>query len=184
MGLVAANLISPKLLPLFYTHPEKSSEPNNGERYEVQARFSIQSISTIGYQRELVLQKLKDDSRVLTGFVSPDKFQEEIENTKIVLSPYGWGEVCFRDFEAVLNGSLLLKPDMGHLETWPDIFHPYETYVPFRWDCEDLVEKIDEYLKNDEKRRTITENAFHVYMEQLDRLNDKVEQMVQTIVKN
>ena len=73
---------------------------------------------------------------------------------------------------------------MGHLETWPDIFHPYETYVPFRWDCEDLVEKIDEYLKNDEKRRTITENAFHVYMEQLDRLNDKVEQMVQTIVKN
>jgi hypothetical protein len=182
VGLVAANLISPNLLPLFYTNPEKAPEPVNGEKYDVQARFSIQSISTIGYQRELVLKKLKDDSRVLTGFISPDKFQDEIENTKIVLSPYGWGEVCFRDFEAVLNGSLLLKPDMGHLKTWPDIFHPYETYVPFRWDCEDLVEKIDEYLENDQKRRNITKNAYHVYMEQLNSLDDKVEEIVKTIV--
>lgn len=183
-GLVAANLISPRVLPLFYTDPEKAPEPDNGEKYNVQARFSIQSIPTIGYQRELVLKKVKDDSRVLTGFTSPGKFKEEIKNTKIVLSPYGWGEVCFRDFEAVLNGSLLLKPDMGHLKTWPDIYQPYETYVPFRWDCEDLVEKIDEYLNNDEKRRTLTKNAYHVYMDQLGRLDDKVEEMIEVIVKN
>lgn len=182
IGLVAANIISPRILPLFYTDPGKAPEPNNGEKYDVQARFSIQSTPTIGYQRKLVLEKIKNDSRVLTGFISPGKFKEEIKNTKIVLSPFGWGEVCFRDFEAVLNGSLLLKPDMGHLKTWPDIYHPYETYVPFQWDCEDLVEKIDEYLKNDKKRRKITRNAFHVYMEQLDKLDDKVKEMIETLV--
>lgn len=184
IGLIAGNVISPRLLPLFYTHPEKVPKPDNAEKYDVQSRFSIQTINTIAYQRELVLEKVKDDDRVLTGFTSPDIFEEEIKNTKIVLSPFGWGEICFRDFEAVLNGALLLKPDMGHLRTWPDIYHPYETYVPFQWDCEDLIEKIDEYLKNDKKRRTITKNAYHVYMEQLDKLDAKVEKMVDSIIKN
>lgn len=183
-GLIVANFISPGLLPFFYTHPQNSPYPQNDEKFDVQARFSIQSVPTIAYQRERVLEKVKNDSRVLTGFISPGKFKEEIKNTKIVLSPFGWGEVCFRDFEAVLNGALLLKPDMSHLVTWPDIYQPYETYVPFRWDCEDLVEKTDEYLNNDEKRKTITKNAYNVYMEQLDRLDDKVEEMVRTLVKS
>lgn len=184
IGLVAGNLISPRVLPLFYTHPEKAAKPKNGEKYDVQARFSIQSISTIAYQRELVLEKVKNDNRVLTGFTSQKEFKEEIKNTKIVLSPFGWGEVCFRDFEAILNGSLLLKPDMSHLNTWPDIYRPYETYVPFRWDCEDLIDKIDQFLKDDEQRRKITENAFHNYMEQLGKLGSKVREMVEAIVKN
>lgn len=184
IGLVFANLLSPKILPFFYSHPEDYPIPDNQEKYDVQARFTVQSIPTMGYQRKLVLEKVKDDNRVLTGFTSSRKFKREMKNAKIVLSPFGWGEVCFRDFEAVLNGSLLLKPDMGHLKTWPDVYHPYETYVPFRWDCEDLTEKIDEYLKNNTKRRTIIKNAFHVYMSQLKKLDNKVEEMVEAIVKD
>ena len=184
IGLVFANLLSPKLLSFLYTHPEDYPEPDHEKKYDVQARFSVQSIPTIGYQRKLILDKVKDDNRVLTGFTSSRRFKREMKNTKIVISPFGWGEVCFRDFEAVLNGSLLLKPDMGHLKTWPDVYHPYKTYVPFRWDCEDLIEKIDEYLQNEDKRKTITKNAFQVYMDQLNRLDDKVEEMVEAIVRN
>ena len=32
-----------------------------------------------------------------------------------MLSPFGWGEICYRDFEAALNGMLLIKPDMNTL---------------------------------------------------------------------
>ncbi|MDR9365943.1 MAG: glycosyltransferase [Balneolaceae bacterium] len=181
-GLVAANFISPKLLPIFYTHPQNTPYPDNGEKFDVQARFSIQSVTTIAYQRELVLKKVKNDNRVLTGFVSPGKFKEEIKNTKIVLSPFGWGEVCFRDFEAVLNGALLLKPDMDHLSTWPDIYKPNETYVPFQWNCKDLPEKIDQYLQNDEKRRAIANNAYECYMDQLGSMDEKVEDLVNELV--
>ena len=54
-----------------------------------------------------------------------------------MLSPFGWGELCLRDYEAVLGGALLLKPDMSHLETWPDVFVPHDTYAPFDWDATD-----------------------------------------------
>lgn len=182
-GLVVANYISPKILSYFYTDPQNIPPPKNKETYDVQARFSIQPVPTIAYQRERVLDIVKNDSRVLTGFISPANFNDEISSVKIVISPFGWGEVCFRDFEAVLNGALLLKPDMSHLNTWPDIYHPYETYVPFQWDCEDLPDKIDEYLENDQKRKLITTNAYYHYMEELNKLDDKVESMVELMVK-
>jgi hypothetical protein len=181
-GLLAANYISTKLLPFFYTDPTNSNLPSNEENFDVQARFSIQSVPTIAYQRELVLERVKNDKRVLTGFISPRKFNHEIKNTKIILSPFGWGEVCFRDFEAVLNGALLLKPDMSHIKTWPDIYIPDETYIPFKWNCEDLPNKIDEYLANTDKRRKITKRAFQVYMDELSKLDEKVEEIVKVIV--
>lgn len=183
LGLLAGNLISPKLFSFFYTHPINVVKPNNKEIYDVQARFSTNFLPTIARQRELVLEKVKDNSNVLTGFTSPSLFEKEIKSTKIVLSPFGWGEICFRDFEAILNGALLLKPDMGHIRTWPNIYHPFETYIPFQWDCDDLNDKIDEYLENDKKRRLITKNAFDNYMDQLSQLDQKVEEMVNNIIK-
>ena len=64
-----------------------------------------------------------------------------------VLSPFGYGEICFRDFEAVLSGALLLKPDCGHLETWPDIYGE-GTYVPLDWMASDLHFKSAEVLED------------------------------------
>ena len=31
------------------------------------------------------------------------------------MSPFGFGEICYRDFEAMLNGACLIKPDVSHL---------------------------------------------------------------------
>jgi hypothetical protein len=57
-------------------------------------------------------------------------------------------------------GSLLLKPDMSHVETHPDIFRAGETYVPLRWDFADLEEKARYYLAHPEESARITPNAF------------------------
>lgn len=82
-------------------------------------------------------------------------FLMELLRTKIVVSPFGWGEVCFRDYEAVACGCLLIKPSMAHLETTPHIYEDWVTYVPVRWDLADLEEKILEMLANPEKARKI-----------------------------
>ncbi|MCC5943257.1 MAG: hypothetical protein JJU37_17065 [Balneolaceae bacterium] len=183
-GLIAAKILSPRIVSKFYNDPLNITAHENKELYDVHARFSIQSIPTIAYQRQLVLDKVSSLDNVLTGKVTPKQYNEEIKHSKIVLSPYGWGEVCFRDFEAILNKSLLMKPNMSHVNTWPDVYLPYETYVPFQWNAEDLNDKIEEYLNNDEKRKKISKNALDVYMNALNQLDDKVKVMVDKILIN
>lgn len=70
----------------------------------------------------------------------------ELMLSKITFSPFGWGEVCFRDFEAFCSGSLLIKPSMAHLTTSPNLYRPFETYVPVSWDLSDLQDKCEHYL--------------------------------------
>lgn len=103
-----------------------------------------------------------------TARVTPDEYYKELQQSKICISPFGFGEVCWRDFEAVLCGSLLIKPNMDHVETYPNIFVPYETYVPVKWDYSDLQGKIDHYLANEEDRRRIVENAYAVMRNYFD----------------
>jgi hypothetical protein len=44
--------------------------------------------------------------------VDQKAYYEEMRSSRISVSPFGYGEICWRDFEAVLMGSLLVKPDM------------------------------------------------------------------------
>jgi hypothetical protein len=92
-------------------------------------------------------------------------YYEELRSSRICVSPFGYGEICWRDFEAVLMGSLLVKPDMSHLRTEPDIFIPGETYVPVRWDFSDLEETCARYLEDREARERITARAYQVLSE-------------------
>ncbi|MCS7466767.1 glycosyltransferase [Stieleria sp. ICT_E10.1] len=85
------------------------------------------------------------------------QFLDEIRRSKIVVSPFGWGELCYRDFEAVLNGACLVKPTVDHIKTWPDIFRAEETYVSVRWDLADLAQTIRDLLNDDKRRLAIVD---------------------------
>jgi hypothetical protein len=89
-------------------------------------------------------------------------YYQEMRSARICVSPFGYGELCWRDFEAVLMGCLLVKPDMGHVRTDPNIFVPGETYVPVRWDFSDLPEVCARYLADDVARKAITARAYQV----------------------
>ncbi len=110
------------------------------------------------------LERLGDEYRVVaaTDRIPPAKFQDELKRSRICVSPFGHGEICFRDFEAVLRGCLLIKPDMGHLESRPDIYVADETYVPVQWEFSDLAEKCRYYLENDGERARIADCAAQV----------------------
>ncbi len=166
----------------FYKRKEPPRQlPVNSGSYDIQARWGGPKRPTLLHHRELMLQKIAGNPHFIVGRVPQDQYNEEIKNCRITLSPFGWGELCFRDFEAVLNGSLLLKPDMSHLETWPDIFVPGETYIPFDWEASHLVEKGERYLSDEVERNRIVRNAFELYIDQARTIEDRVEHILSLI---
>ncbi len=64
-------------------------------------------------------------------------------------------------------GCLLFKPSMDHVESRPDIFQAFETYVPVAWDFSDLGEKLDHYLAHPEESARIIGRARQVLRESL-----------------
>jgi len=116
---------------------------------------------------EPALKRLEKSYRVVipNRRVTLEEYYHEMMSSKICVSPFGYGEICWRDFEAILCRCLLLKPDMSHLETNPDIFRPHETYVPVLWDFSDLGEKCAYYLAHEEKRQRIAAKALSVLEE-------------------
>lgn len=176
-AVALARILGLPIVKPFY-HRENLSErvlTENRGQYPVHARLGLVARPSIAFHRKLILEKIKDDPRFITGEVGQKQYNREIRQSKIILSPFGWGELCYRDFEAVRNGALLLKPDMSHLETWPDVFLPFETYVPFSWDAEELIERAQRYLEDEPERRRIVRNAFDVYRAQLKELSHRFE---------
>ncbi len=95
-----------------------------------------------------------DGSRV--GYL---QFLNELRHSRIGVSPFGWGEITYRDFQCIACDTLLVKPDVSHLETLPDLFVPYETYVPVAWDLSDLVAQCEYYLAHEAERQRIVRQA-------------------------
>ena len=180
IGTALARYLSPRAGRLLRSH--RDHRPNDfaaeTRSLPVHARFGLVSSETVARQRKLILEAIEGRPEFLTGFVPQRHYYRELADAKITLSPFGWGEVCFRDFEAVAMGSMLMKPDMSHLRTWPDIYVPYETYVPVAWDGEDVIEKSEYYLAHAAERQRIAENAYQSYREQLARLPQRFEELL------
>ena len=87
------------------------------------------------------------------------EFAQIMRQSKCTLSPYGMGELCFRDFEIIQFGSVMIKPDMNNVITHPNIYIPFETYIPCSLDWSDLIEKIEWVKINPKKCLEITQNA-------------------------
>lgn len=75
-----------------------------------------------------------------------DEYYKIMSRSKIIIAPFGYGEMAPRDLEASMVGSILIKPDMSHLETIPNPYIPNQTYIPVKWNFADLNEKIQETL--------------------------------------
>jgi len=89
------------------------------------------------------------------------EFANMMRRSKCTLSPYGMGELCFRDFEIIQFGSVMIKPNMDDVITYPNIYKPYETYIPCALDWSDLIEKVEWVKDNVDQCNEIVENARH-----------------------
>jgi hypothetical protein len=96
---------------------------------------------------------------------SQSEFLNLISNSKCTLSPFGMGEICFRDFEIIQHGSVMIKPDMSLVNTYPNIYIPYETYIPCKLDYSDLLDKIQWVKENPKQCNEIINNAREIVKE-------------------
>lgn len=156
--------------PTFFTSPrmlsqcaDRPSSASASPHFDVHARCAAGGsdwYASMRHEAIVAIEDLKGRTVLSQGGASHRHYMRELRRSRICFSPFGYGEVCWRDYEAVLSGALLLKPDMAHIETDPDIFLPFETYVPIAWDLSDLREKVDHFLSNETERLAITRRAY------------------------
>lgn len=135
----------------------------------------------VSLQRNKILKLLPQLSiNVASGFPIPKaNYLNELRDSKISISPYGWGEVCYRDFESLIAGALLIKPAMSHLVTYPNVYLPNETYIPVSWDLSDLKEKLEHIQANYAQHQQIAINGQELYK----KISNDGDGFVHTILK-
>ena len=173
-GFLSKTIVGPGFFTADYmlTAFQKPEPPPQERPIDLHARLGTKGSAWYEQMRSHALSAATDIDgiRIATG---PGKnrsgYLQELASTKICFSPFGYGEVCWRDYEAIMCGSLLLKPDMSHAQTSPDIFAANETYVPVRWDFSDVEDKIRYYLANADERQRIVEKAYNVIHDYVSR---------------
>lgn len=152
--------VSPRLGRHLMARPSASGSSLSKRRNAVSARFAWEGRNDItGKHRRAFVDALKDDEHFLLGLVSSTEYDRELSSVRAVFSPFGYGEVCFRDFETAYAGATLIKPEMGHIQTWPDIFEPHVTYQPVRWDGSDIVSQSMQVLEDHQFADHLVNNA-------------------------
>jgi len=108
------------------------------KKNNISARLTLAGYSnSIGAQRKFLADKIGTNTYITTALTSKRHYLKEMRGFRSTLSPFGWGEVCYRDFEAALSGSLLIKPSMSHINTWPNIYDE-NAYCSLNWDLSDF----------------------------------------------
>ena len=128
-------------------------------------RIHSDSSNSIAWQRNQVLKLMGSLQRnISTGNpVEKKLYWKELSNSKLSISPFGWGEVCYRDFESFISGAVLVKPSMNHLTTYPDVYQEGETYMPVSWQLHDLKDKLEYALDNYNLLKQIAKNGQENY---------------------
>ncbi len=116
-----------------------------------------------------VLEPLKSKYNMIYDRLPFEEYIRNLWNSKISLSPFGMGEICFRDFECMQYGTIMIKPNQDLVKSIPDIYEPGKTYIDVKYDWSDLEEKIDYILSNfDELNVEINENIRKKFIDGYD----------------
>jgi len=169
-------------LSLIYNKPEKYRVKKSFPINKISARYGTSfDINSVKFHRDIYQKKVMDSDLFLTGKVPLKQYNDELKNVFATFSPFGWGEVCFRDFEAIINKSVLIKPSMDHIETWPNVYVNDETYLPVDWDGTNLLEKAEMLLDSSNMQEALAENAYDVYITAFSKLNKKLDDFFEIV---
>jgi len=153
-------------IPSFYSIPFASPERTRPLDISCRLNLDYSQRESISFQRREVIRLLEAQFAFPKERISRRRYEKEIRDAKIVPSPFGAGEINYRDFEVLAGGAALVKPDMGHLETWPDLFRKDETYICHAWDLSDVVGQIRRTLETG-RYLTIARRAQDLYRKHL-----------------
>jgi hypothetical protein len=100
-------------------------------------RAALKQITSIRGRRAFITR-----GRVLPSQV----YQYLLRQARICVSPWGWGETCHRDYEALAAGCVLIKPKTDFVDSMLPLDERH--YVPCMPDFCDLKERIADVLDN------------------------------------
>jgi len=159
-----------RLGPNFFTAPHlmagftnPSPPPQDGREIDVQTRLGRKGSPWYSAMRDAALasvESLEDVSISAAGRVTYPEYMKEMQKSRLCFSPFGYGELCWRDIEAFMTGAVLVKPDMSHLKTLPDLYEPWVTYVPVQWDYSDVGPAVANILSDQDARSRIANEAY------------------------
>ncbi|MDA9082150.1 glycosyltransferase [Gammaproteobacteria bacterium] len=174
LGEYLGKLYKKTNLSIFSRSPRKFVPPDSIRKYDVQCRMNTEYDKlSVSFQRKLIA-----DNELLSlqkNKVNRYKYFQELANTKIILSPFGLGEITLKDFEAFISGALLIKPKMEHMITWPNLYAPNKTILDFNLDLNDLNDVIEAALENKKNRIEIAREGQNRYKHYLKSLNGSIE---------
>ena len=178
LGHTPARLAFLGLKAMASLYPSRDVQPAD-RSFNCHARFTADGYPEgIAAQRKRFLGLINEDPFFLTGRVDTKKYAQEMMQVRSVLSPFGYGEICYRDAEAILSGALLIKPDMSHLETWPDCFIDRETYAAIEWDGGHLVEQAKELTSDLDFVNRVTKSALCALKDSYAEMAARVDRLV------
>lgn len=143
--------------------PEVIALPKDDRPNAVSCRFGVTyARASVAWQRLKIRERL--GALIPTEKVSRRQYMRELATSRIVVSPFGLGEITLKDFEVFLTGGLLLKPDMSHMETWPDFFAGDRTMASFSWDLDDLETVIERWLADRQSAESVAGRGQRQYL--------------------
>jgi hypothetical protein len=167
LGPARAALYHHAPLPSLLRFPRCSSVPAKARSNAVSCRFGVSHPrETVAVQRRLIRERVKDF--IATRKLSRWGYFSELRMSKVVISPFGFGEITLKDFEVFLTGGLLVKPDMSHMETWPDFFRANDTMLAHQWDLSDFDCVIERAVADYAELRHIAEQGQQRYLAHID----------------
>ena len=121
------------------------------------------SRNSVGFQRKMLKKILRDikkkEDKIIEGRLSKKKYYLSLRNSKVSVGAFGWGEVCYREFEAIKSGTAFMTADMSNIETWPNIYHEDQTYLPYNFDFENLIDNLNRLVNDINLRKMLVNNS-------------------------
>ena len=87
------------------------------------------------------------------------EYLKKLQQSKISIGAFGWGEVCYREFEAIKMGAAVIFPNVDYIETWPNIYRDNYSYVSYKLDFSNPIDKINLVSSDNDLRENLVENS-------------------------
>jgi len=118
--------------------------------------------NSVGFQRnklKKILTNVTNLNKITDIRFNKNAYYKTLKNTKISIGAYGWGEVCYREFEATKLGVAIMFPNMEHIDTWPNIYINNETYTSYDLNFDNFNNKLMNLVSDIKLRKYLVNNA-------------------------
>jgi len=162
------------LLPHYHTHyPCAQDKPYDVcaiyQGYHEENRdHGVRNDTFYTRHRTAAWDKLKelDNLSILMDKLPKEEYLEKMWKSKVALSPFGMGEVCFRDFELMQFGTIMVKPSMEHIQTIPNPYIAGQTYIPVEHDWNNLNTAVRQAVEDYDNHQQVVQNFRREFLQQ------------------